>query len=243
MLKIQKKVLITIPVFNEEKVLKSSIVKTIQYCRKKLQDDWEILIADNASTDKTAYIGKKLAENYKRVSYFSINERGRGKVLHRAWDRFLADCYVYMDVDLSTSLKHLSKLVNKVLKEDFDIAVGTRNHKDSKVKRSFVRTVVSKVYIFLVKIIFNTNLSDTQCGFKAFNKAVVKDLWRRLEPRNWQGSAWFFDTEILILSEKRGYLVFELPVKWIENKGTKVRLLRDFLEFAQGLIRLKQKID
>lgn len=235
----KQKVLITLPVYNEEKQLYNKTLEIYNFMIKYLSTlDSTILIADNASSDNTAKIGKTLTQKLDKVEYFFSPIKGRGKILYNVWKKYKADCYVYMDIDLSTDLKHLPDLIKAVLINNFDIAIGTRNKQKSQVKRTFKRTVISKVYIALLKFIFRLKVSDTQCGFKALGPNAIKQLWCRMNPKFWKGSAWFFDAEILILAEKLDLAIQEIPVRWKGSSYTTVSLLNDIKENIRGIFRL-----
>jgi glycosyltransferase involved in cell wall biosynthesis len=239
MKQVRDKVLITLPVYNEEKQLYKKTLEVLCYAKKNLGElDYTILIADNGSTDKTSDIGKELSRTYEQIKYFYMEVKGRGKVLYHVWKECDADCYVYMDIDLATDLKHLKDLIVGVLKKNFDIAIGTRNAARSKVQRSLKRTIISKTYINLLKLIFGLKVTDTQCGFKALSLKARKILWPRLDPANWVGSAWFFDAELLILAEKLGLKIYEVPVEWSAGLYSSVSLLKDVKEDLSGIVRM-----
>lgn len=216
------KVEITIPVYNEEKELEGSIVKLSDFCSKNLQSyDWRITIADNASTDNTPIIAANLSKKDSRVNLFRLEEKGRGRAVKRAWSISEADYCVYMDLDLSTDLRHLPNLI-KSLEEGSDIAIGSRLAKGAKVEgRTLVREITSRTLNFLfIQFWFRTHFTDAQCGFKAVTKKVVRDLIPKIKDNDW-----FFDGELLIVGEKSGYKIHEEPVHWIDNPGSTVRLV------------------
>jgi hypothetical protein len=138
-----------------------------------------------------------------------------------------------MDIDLSTDLAHLPPLVRSLLR-GYDLAIGTRNSPRSRVYgRSFLRTVTSKVYIWLIKAFFLVRFSDAQCGFKAISDKCAKQLLPHVSD-----TAWFFDTELLILAEKLGYRIYEEAVTWIDNPGSTVRVVKTAQGDLEGLLRL-----
>lgn len=234
-----RKVIITLPVYNEEKQIFSKSIELYNYINKNLKNyNIEIYIANNASDDQTSKIAKRLTEKYTMFKYFYTPIKGRGKVIYNLWKKIKADCYVYMDIDLSTSLKHLPDLINSIIIQGYDISIGSRNLSDSNVKRSLMRTIISKAYIKLLNFIFHIKISDTQCGFKAFSKHVINTLWDKMDPKNWKGSAWFFDAEILIIAEKLDMKIYQIPVSWEDSPYTTVSLLKDIKEDLRGIIRL-----
>ncbi|OGG29209.1 hypothetical protein A3A63_01360 [Candidatus Gottesmanbacteria bacterium RIFCSPLOWO2_01_FULL_46_9] len=225
---------IVIPVYNEEMELSDHIMTLIGFLHSYLSDfDWGITIADNASTDRTMEIARRLEKKYKEVKALHTDEKGRGRAVKYAWLKSNADIHCYMDVDLSTDLKHLPPLVRSLMR-GYDIAIGTRNAASSRVYgRGLLRTCTSKIYILLIKSVFWVRFSDAQCGFKAVTNRCAKKLLPEVKD-----NAWFFDTEFLILAEKLGYRIYEEGVTWIDNPGSTVRVVKTAQGDLEGLWRL-----
>jgi glycosyltransferase involved in cell wall biosynthesis len=225
---------IVIPVYNEAGELAKSIQTLADYLRGNLQDFlWRITIADNASTDATLQVGRDIAKKYPEVSIVHLEQKGRGRAVKFVWQQGTEDILVYMDVDLSTDLKHIPPLVRS-LTRGYDIAIGTRNAWGSRVYgRSMLRTITSKGYITLIKFFFWVHFSDAQCGFKAVTRKVVTNIIPKI-----QDNEWFFDTEMLVVAEKKGYRIYEEPVMWIDNPGSTVRVMKTAEGDLAGLWRL-----
>lgn len=225
---------IVIPVYNEEKELAGSVKTLRDFLQEHLTDFiWRITVADNASADTTLTVAKALAKKYPDVFYVHLPQKGRGRAVKFVWSRDSSDIQAYMDVDLSTDLKHFPPLVRS-LTRGYDIAIGTRNAWGSRVYgRSLLRTITSKTYIALIKLFFWVHFSDAQCGFKAVTKRIVREVIPKIED-----NAWFFDTELLICAEKQGYRIYEEPVTWIDNPGSTVRVLKTAQGDLEGLKRL-----
>lgn len=237
-----KKILIVLPTYNEEKVVKENTLKVYDFCQKNLKDyDWQILIADNGSIDETPKIAKELSKNYPKILFFHIPERGRGYALKKAWKDYEADIYTYMDIDLATDLNYFPLLIKAISEENFDLAIGSRLKKESKVERSLKREILSRIYNFLLKIFFQPSFKDAQCGFKAISKKVAQKILPKIKNNNW-----FFDTELLILAEKVGFKIKEIPVEWIETRKvvrkSTVKVLSTAWEDIKGMIRLWREI-
>lgn len=231
----KKKIEIVVPVFNEEKELKHNILKLAIFCSKNLKGyDWRITIADNASTDNTPIIGANISKEYPNVKFFRLEEKGRGRAVKRVWSSSSCDFCVYMDLDLSTDLKHLPSLIH-ALESGFDIAVGSRLAKGANVEgRTLLREITSRTLnYFFIQIWFNTHFTDAQCGFKAVTKRVVNDLLPKIKDNDW-----FFDGELLIVGEKSGYKIYEEPVHWVDNPGSTVRLISTILGDIRVMWRL-----
>lgn len=225
---------IVIPVYNEERELAASVGTLREYLRDHLSDfTWHITVADNASFDKTLAIAKELRQKFPEVSYVHLPQKGRGRAVKYVWQKDDADIEAYMDVDLSTDLKHFPPLV-RALTRGYDIAIGTRNAWGSRVYgRTMLRTFTSKMYIVLIKLFFWVHFSDAQCGFKAVTRRVVRECIPGIEDNEW-----FFDTELLINAEKNGYRIYEEPVTWIDNPGSTVRVMKTAQGDLVGLKRL-----
>lgn len=228
------KVCVTLPVYNEEEQLASSVEKVLKVCRENYKD-FEILIADNASTDRTLDIAKELSKKYEEVKYIHLPQKGRGRALKAAWQSTDADIMCYMDIDLSTDLKHLKELT-RAIEEGYDVAFGSRHRKESELKRCLKREILSRGYVFLVKLFLKTKYSDYQCGFKAVNKKIVRELLPKIKDNEW-----FFDTELIVKADKYGYRLKEIPVKWIEDKGSTVNIKKTVINYIKNIFRLRRE--
>ena len=225
---------VVVPIYNEEVELAFSIKKLRNHLAKYLKDyRWHITIADNASTDKSLTIAKKLTRTLSGVGYYHLPQKGRGRAVKTVWKKSACDFLAYTDVDLSTNLKSLSPMLD-ALENGFDIAIGSRLLPHSKVlKRPLKREILSRVYNILIHLLFGVHFSDAQCGFKAVARRVVKKLIPHI-----RDNAWFFDSELLIVGEKSGYKIYEEPVYWIDNPGSTVRVLGTVTGDLKGLWRL-----
>ena len=232
-----KSVDLIIPVYNEEKVLAESVATLRAWCEANLLYKWRVIVADNASKDGTLAIAQRLAaEDPDGTGYIHLDEKGRGRALKKAWLESKADAMCYMDVDLSTDLSMITPLLNGVLEEGYDIAYGSRVSKDSQTTRSLKREVNSRGYIFLIKALFQVKFSDAQCGFKAITRRAADTLLPHV-----QDVEWFFDTELLIMAEKRGWRLKEVPVKWVEDPDTRTQFPRDVIRMASDLVKLRRR--
>jgi glycosyltransferase involved in cell wall biosynthesis len=225
---------VVIPIYNEEAELEDSIRKLHSYLTKYfVAYNWHITIADNASTDKSWNVAKKIAKTLPHVSVFHMDQKGRGRAVKKVWQDSNADIVSYMDVDLSTDLKNFNGLIS-ALQQNADIAIGSRLLKKSKVlNRTPKREILSRGYNILIKLFFGSHFSDAQCGFKAVTRRVVKEVIPYIHDNEW-----FFDSELLILGEKMGYRIHEEPVYWVDNPGSTVRVLGTVTGDLKGLWRL-----
>jgi glycosyltransferase involved in cell wall biosynthesis len=226
---------IVIPVYNEEHVLEGSIDTLRSYLRESgFPYTWRIVIADNASTDGTRALADRLAGLFDDVEALQVPQKGRGRALRTAWLESDADAACFMDVDLSTDLAALLPLARAVLEEGYDVSTGSRMTRGSQITRSLRREITSRGLILLIKLLFLSKLSDTQCGFKAITRQAARELVPRVE-----NNEWFFDTELLLLAEKGGYRVKDVPVRWVEDPDSRVNVLKTVLEDLAGLLRMR----
>lgn len=226
---------ITIPVFNEETILPSSIATLHTFLREHCRFEWEIVIANNASTDSTLEVARRLSSELDGVRVVHLDQKGRGRALKRVWTESRADILSYMDVDLSSNLYAFPPLIEALISGGFDLGTGSRLLKGSTTKRSFKREVISRTYNILVKLFFFTKFSDAQCGFKAITKEAAAKLLPKIED-----TGWFFDTELLVIAEKTGYRIFDLPVSWVEDLDSRVKIIRTAVDDIKGLIRVRK---
>jgi len=224
---------IAIPVHNEQAALEPSVRRLHDFCRESLPYSFRIVIADNASEDGTAAIGARLADELDSVAYLRLSEKGRGRALRRVWSRSEADVVAYMDVDLSTGLEALLPLVAPLISGHSDLAIGTRLARGARVVRGPKREVISRTYNRLLHLSLRSRFSDAQCGFKAGRAATIKALLPRVEDQ-----AWFFDTELLVLAERSGLRIHEVPVDWVDDPDSRVDIVRTALDDLRGILRV-----
>ncbi len=227
---------IVLPVLNEERDLAPAVETLAAYMTDSLGEyDWRIVIADNGSTDSTPAICRKLSQENKRVDFIRLEERGRGRALKRAWAESDADIVGYMDVDLSTRLDALPDLVRSVHHEGYEIAIGSRLARGARVVgRPLKRELISRAYSLLVRAMFWTGFVDPQCGFKVLNRRTADSVVGVA-----QDLGWFFDSEMLIVAEKNGYRIREVPVYWTDDPDSRVDIVRTAYRDLKGLLRLR----
>ncbi len=224
---------IVVPVFNEEAVLENSISRLAEYLTHEMPSTWKITIADNASTDRTPVIAARLSELLPNVEYRRLEVKGRGFALRDAWGASEAKVLAYLDVDLSTDLAALPPLVAPLLSGHSDISIGTRLGQSSRVSRGPKREFISRSYNFLLRRTMQVRFSDAQCGFKA----IRADVARRLLPHV-EDNSWFFDTELLIIAERSGLRIHEIPVDWIDDPDSRVDIQQTAMDDVRGMIRV-----
>jgi len=224
---------IVIPVYNEEVDLAASVRRLDVYLAENFPYRYRIVVADNASTDDTWPIARRLAGQHSSVWALHLDAKGRGRALREAWLTSTADVVAYMDVDLSTDLKALLPLVAPLVSGHSDVAIGTRLAHGSRVRRGPKREFVSRSYNLLLRTLLGVSFSDAQCGFKAVRRDVADRLLPLVEDNNW-----FFDTELLVLAQRSGLRIHEVPVDWIDDEGTTVDIVATAKEDLRGIWRL-----
>ena len=224
---------IVVPVFNEESVLEKSITELANYLKLEMPASWQITIADNASTDNTQIIAARLAQVMPNVVYRRLEVKGRGHALRDAWSASEAEVLAYLDVDLSTDLAALPPLVAPLLSGHSDISIGTRLGQSSRVSRGPKREFISRSYNFLLKRTMQVRFSDAQCGFKAIRADVARTLLPHVED-----NGWFFDTELLIIAERSGLRIHEIPVDWVDDPDSRVDIRQTAIDDIRGLARV-----
>ena len=229
---------IIIPVLNEEHSLPRCIATLTSHLTDRVSDewDWSVTIADNGSQDSTPEVGRRLSIEYPNVRLTRLEQRGRGRALKKAWIESEADVRCFMDVDLSTRLESLEPMVDAIAKEGYGVAIGSRLMRESKVEgRTLKREFVSRSYNALIRLIFpRKTFRDAQCGFKAVSREVAESVVPMVE-----NNGWFFDTELLLLSLRAGYEIKEIPVHWVDDPDTRVRIVSTASEDIKGLLRVR----
>jgi len=224
---------IVIPVYNEAKVLAASVTTLRDYLRDHFPFTWRITIADNASTDGTWQIAARLALTLDGVRAIHLDQKGRGRALRRAWTGNDAAIVAYMDVDLSTGLDALLPLIAPLVSGHSDVAIGSRLASGASVARGPRREFISRTYNSLLRAVFGNGFKDAQCGFKAVRREVAD----RLVPLV-RDNEWFFDTELLLLAERNGLRVHEVPVTWIDDPDSRVKVAKTARDDLKGVARL-----
>jgi glycosyltransferase involved in cell wall biosynthesis len=231
----QVSVEVVVPVHNEEVALLRNIPELCDYLETYFPYRWSVTIVDNASSDHTFAVARELAATYHpRVSLLRLDKKGRGRALKAAWSASEADIVAYMDVDLSTNLWAFLPLVAPLVTGHSDVTIGSRLLKGAQVTRRWKREVISRCYNLLIKAMFRNRFSDAQCGFKAIKRSVAQALLPWVED-----DEWFFDTELLLLAEERGYRISEVPVDWIEDLDSRVDIVATAVEDVRGLLRVR----
>lgn len=226
---------VVIPCYNEVAVLRDSVERALARFAAEPRYDWRLVIADNGSDDGTSELARALDAEHAPVRALVLPVKGRGRALREAWLASDADIVSYMDVDLSTDLAHLPELIGMVADGTCDVAIGSRLHRRARTQRSLKREITSRGYVLLIRAFFpRLRVTDAQCGFKALSRRAVEAVAPAIK-----NDMWFFDTELLILAQRHGLRIRELPVRWVEDPDTKVRIVSTAIEDVRGLLRMR----
>ncbi|MCI0503079.1 glycosyltransferase family 2 protein [Candidatus Micrarchaeota archaeon] len=228
---------VIVPVHNESRLLAASAT-SLTKALAGLGMDYELLIAEDGSSDATADIAQKLASANPRIRPIITKKRlGRGLSLSNAIIASRGDIVLYMDADLATDLSHIPALIGE-LERGSDIATGSRLLPGSRVSgRNALRDIASKSYNLLLRLLFRTEVRDHQCGFKAFRRSSILPLLKDVHD-----SHWFWDSELLIRAQARGMRVAEIPVRWTDRKESGVRLHADIIYMGLAALKLRLAI-
>ncbi|WP_020105141.1 bifunctional glycosyltransferase family 2/GtrA family protein [Nocardia sp. 348MFTsu5.1] len=227
---------IVVPVYNEEADLGSCIHRLSEHLGAHMPYSARITIADNASSDGTLAIAKELADSIgdgRRVRVAHLDAKGRGRALKAVWQQSDATVVAYMDVDLSTDLNALLPLVAPLVSGHSDLAIGSRLTRSSRVIRGTKREFVSRSYNLMLRTTMGASFSDAQCGFKAVRSDVARSLLPMIDD-----TGWFFDTEMLVIAQRAGLRIAEIPVDWIDDPASKVDIIATAIEDIKGCWRV-----
>ncbi|WP_028804486.1 bifunctional glycosyltransferase family 2/GtrA family protein [Streptomyces sp. 142MFCol3.1] len=224
---------VVIPVYNEDKDLQPCVLRLHEHLERTFPYAFRITVADNASTDSTSRVAEVLAAEIPEVRSFRLEQKGRGRALRAVWSASDAPVLAYMDVDLSTDLNALLPLVAPLISGHSDLAIGSRLSRSSRVVRGAKREFLSRSYNLILRGSLQARFSDAQCGFKAIRRDVAQALLPLVED-----TGWFFDTEMLVLAERAGLRIHEVPVDWVDDPDSTVHLVKTATDDLKGVWRV-----
>jgi putative flippase GtrA len=228
---------VVVPVYNEETDLEPCVRRLHAYLRANFPYPFRITVADNASTDATADVARRLSAEMPGVTSVHLPDKGRGRALKHVWIQSDAAVLAYMDVDLSTDLGALLPLVAPLISGHSDLAIGSRLARGSRVVRGTKREIISRSYNLILRSTLAARFSDAQCGFKAIRSDVAARLLPMVED-----TGWFFDTEMLVLAERAGLRIHEVPVDWVDAPDSRVDIVSTAVEDLKGIWRLTRAL-
>ena len=224
---------IVLPVYNEAAGLEASVRRLHTYLSNSFPLTWNITIVDNASTDATGAIAAALSRDLPNVSELHLDRKGRGLALREAWNRSTSPVVAYMDIDLSTDLDALLPMIAPLASGHSEIAIGSRLTPGASVARGPKREVISRGYNVMLRAMFATQIRDMQCGFKAIRTDVARELLPAIVD-----DGWFFDTELLLLAERNGLRIHQVPVDWVDDPDSRVRIGQTAIDDFRGALRV-----
>ena len=220
---------VILPVHNEEKAIRKNVgdlARAMDACGR----DYEIIISEDGSTDETVAAARSMLSERIRLLHNPMRQ-GKGAAITKAAKEARGEIILFLDADLSSNPARVKGFVDRIA-DGADIVIGSRYHRDSKVKRTLLRYLASRSFNLLVNIILGSRLSDHQCGFKAFRRgpaiAVVSEVRDR---------GWFWDTEFLVRAQRRGLSISEMPLEWTESDTSKFNLLTDSMKMFLSMVR------
>ncbi len=228
---------LVIPVYNEAAGLEASVRAVCAHLARELPFSARVTIADNASTDGTLAVAERLAAELPQVRVVHLDAKGRGRALNAVWSTSDAQVLAYCDVDLSTDLSALLPLVAPLVSGHSHVAIGTRLARSSRVVRGPKREFISRSYNLLLRTSLAARFSDAQCGFKAIRADVARELLPLV-----QDTGWFFDTELLVLAERAGLRIHEVPVDWVDDPDSRVDIVATAMADLQGIARVGREL-
>ncbi len=224
---------VVVPVHDEAEIIANTIHTVHRHLSTHVTSPWQLTIAENASTDGTAGSADRLAAELPRVRALHLPEAGRGGALRAAWTSSTADVLVYMDADLSTDLGALAPLVDAITSGRADVAIGSRLVSGADVERRLAREGISRAYNVIVRTFLGARFHDAQCGFKAIRRDVATTLLPLVHDQGW-----FFDTELLLLAQRHGLRIEEIPVRWVDDPHSSVRIIPTAAADLRGVARM-----
>ncbi len=228
---------LVIPVYNEAAGLEASVRAVCAYLATQLPFTARVTIADNASTDGTLAVAERLAAELPLVRVVHLDAKGRGRALKAAWLTSDAQVLAYCDVDLSTDLSALLPLVAPLVSGHSHLAIGTRLARTSRVVRGAKRELISRSYNLILRTSLAARFSDAQCGFKAIRADAARELLPLV-----QDTGWFFDTELLVLAERAGLRIHEVPVDWVDDPDSRVDIVATAVADLKGIVRVGREL-
>lgn len=230
------KLLLLIPAHNEEKRLEPTLRSYVDYARQHYPESFEILVVVNGSTDRTLDLARNTAKEATFVRWIDIPERvGKGGALIEGLKQSEGfDLVGYVDADGATGPESFFKLVE--LCEKYDCVVGSRRVEGSVIHQyqPSHRQLASKVFHFLVELLFHLGIRDTQCGAKVMRRSAVEKVLPWLHIADMA-----FDVNLLYALKRAGCSMIEAPVEWTDHIGSKVRYFRTSLVMLLSIVRLR----
>lgn len=224
---------LVIPAYNEENTLEAAVEEANCHASEiSSLSSFEILIVENGSVDNTSAVAKKMEEEYQFVRYFSLDNAGKGNAITYGIGQSKGSVVAFFDADLATDMKHLKTLYESIALDGFDVATGSRMMPGHEIDRPIDRKILSKGFNGLVRLLLRSSVRDHLCGFKSFDASIAESLACDIRTEGW-----FWDAELLVLSQLRGYQINEFPVDWNPRGDSSLTLLNDVPSILLDIFR------
>lgn len=224
---------IVIPAYNEESRIVSTLEQVISFLSSRSYT-WEVLVADDGSTDSTAALVRDFAVQRPSVRLLCLSHQGKGWAVKHGMLAATGQYRFLCDADLSMPFEQVERFLSPMM-EGVDIAIGSRELANSRrIGEPARRHLMGRIYNWLVRILAVPGVRDTQCGFKCFRGDVAPELFRE------QTTAGFaFDVEILFLARRAGLTIQEVGIDWYYREQSKVRPVLDSLAMTWDLLEIR----
>ena len=230
---------IIIAAYNEEKRIIPSLFRIKEYMKKQ-KLDYEIIVVDDGSNDRTSEVSKEVIPDIPRLQVIRYKpNRGKGYALKTGVLASKGDVVLLSDADLSTPIEELSKLISLIDDKSYEVVIGSRALILSEIikKQPWWRQNMGKIFNKIVKFIVLDDFQDTQCGFKIFLGNVARELFKELQTERFA-----YDVEILARAKRKGYRILEVPIRWINSPESKVNPLKDSFQMVLDLIKIRARV-
>ncbi|MDW8051513.1 MAG: glycosyltransferase family 2 protein [Armatimonadota bacterium] len=226
---------VVIPAYNEAERIERTLQRIVEYLDSR-GESYEILVVSDGSTDATEALVERFAQTHPQVQLLAYQpNRGKGYAVRYGILRARGERILFSDADLATPIEELEKL-EPYLERGYAIAIGSRPLRESQliVRQPLYREMAGRAFNKLVQLLAVRGIHDTQCGFKLFTREAAHDIFSRC-----RFDSFSFDFEALYYAQRLGYRIAEVPIRWMHQEGSKVRLLRDGLRMLRDLIWLR----
>jgi dolichyl-phosphate beta-glucosyltransferase len=228
---------IVIPAFNEEARLGGTLEGYLRYCRDTGRRV-ELIVVDDGSLDRTSSVVNSFAADHPEVRLIRLAEnQGKGQAVRSGVVNAQGKLILFADADSATPLAEIESL-QAAIDAGADVAIGSRALGDEsvRIKARLHRRVIGRVFHRLVELLAVHGVKDTQCGFKLFRGPVAHDLFSRMRIRGFS-----FDVEVLMMAQRGGYRIAEVPVNWTHQPGSKVNLVTDSARMLRDLFVIRRR--
>jgi dolichyl-phosphate beta-glucosyltransferase len=226
---------IVIPAYNEERRLAPTVREVLDYLSAQRRSA-EVILVDDGSSDGTFALMRELAEADDRIRVIRLpRNRGKGYAVRTGVLSALGARILFADADGSTPIAELARLEARLDAGDV-VAIGSRALKspEAKVEALLARRVIGRIFHQLVRTLAVRGIVDTQCGFKLLTSGAAQAVFTRMRLDGFS-----FDVELLVIAQRHGYPVAEVPVRWTHRDGSKVNVVTDGLRMARDLFRIR----